>query len=109
MAKVLEKGYDGMVFTLNLEDDSEMECTVLMTFEEGGKEYMALHPLGDEFEEYDALIIEFSESESGAELEDIDDEDEYDKVFEKFVELFDEVFDEDGENYEIVEESFGRE
>lgn len=108
MSEIIKSGYEGMGFTLELEDGSNMECLVLMTFKAGDKEYMALHPVDEEFEETDVIIFRFSDGEKGAELEDIEDEEEYDMAFEEFEELFD-VLTEEEEEYEIIEESFGRE
>ena len=92
--------------TLTLEDDSEMECAILGTFDVDNSEYIALMPLDRE----EALIYKFAEHEDGqVELSLIEDEDEFEKVSEAFYEVFADEFEDDEdfeyeEDEEIIEE-----
>ena len=58
----IHEGEDGqMTVTLTLEDDSQLECIVLTTFEAAGKDYIALLPTnppeGEEGEVYLLSLI----------------------------------------------------
>ena len=72
--------------TLVLGDDTELLCDVLGIFEADDREYIALLPEGDE----EVLIYRYntSENEEGFELENIENDDEYDKVGDIFFSLF---------------------
>ena len=72
--------------TLVLDDDTELLCDVLGIFEADDREYIALLPEGDE----EVLIYRYntSENEEGFELENIESDDEYDKVGDIFFSLF---------------------
>lgn len=93
-----------MTITLELEDDTELECAVLAIFPMEDQQYIALTPATESeelelSEESEVFFYRFTEYENQEiELENIEDEDEYDKVAEAFDELldeqqFDEVFD----------------
>lgn len=69
---------------LTLDDDTEMECGILGVFEvEGleGKEYIALLPLEDET----VLLYEYKEVGDEIELNVIEDDDEFDQSFQRFL------------------------
>ena len=77
--------------TLTLDDDTEMECAILGIFEVEGiedKEYIALLPTEDET----VLLYQYREDENGEEmyLDNIQDDDEFEKVSAAFDELFNE-------------------
>jgi len=92
--------------TLTLEDDSEMECAVLTTFEADGKNYIALLPIeGIEAEEGEVFLYRFVENADGdPELENIESDEEYEAAAEAFDEWLDEQ-----EYDEIVGEDFDEE
>lgn len=82
--------------TLVLDDDSELVCDVLGVFEADGVEYIALLPEDDE----DVLVyryIENDDTEEGFELQNIESDEEYDRVSDVFFDLFydDEELDDD--------------
>lgn len=85
-----------MTITLELEDDTELECTVLAIFPVGEQQYVALTPATDEkeielSEESEVFFYRFTEYENEEiELENIEDEEEYEKVTDAFDELLDE-------------------
>ncbi len=89
--------------TLTLEDDSELECTIIGTFEAGGHEYIALLPMTDDEDEDgdgDVLLYRYiAEGEDGEpEIENIESDEEYEIAADAFDELLDEVdFEEDEE------------
>ena len=79
--------------TLTLDDDTELECSILGVFEvEGyeGREYIALLPLEDET----VLLYRYMEEDDEQFVLDvIEDDEEFEKVSETFSELFDEEDD----------------
>ena len=76
--------------TLTLDDDTELQCSILGVFDVEGiedKEYIALLPEDDET----VLIYKYKELENDEiELLTIEDDDEFDKVSAAFDSLFDE-------------------
>ncbi len=90
---------------LTLDDDTEIECHVLGTFEVDDVEYIALTPIDGEEEVY---LYRFEEDENGIDLINIEDDEEFETVSEAFYELFgDELYDEDYyEDYDEFEEDY---
>ena len=83
---------DHPTVTLTLEDDSELECAILGTFDVDNKEYIALVPLDSD----EAYIYKFVEHENGEiELSSINDEAEFQKASEAFYEVFADEFEDD--------------
>ena len=76
--------------TLTLDDDTELQCSILGVFDVEGiedKEYIALLPEDDET----VLIYQYKELENDEiELLTIEEDDEFDKVSAAFESLFDE-------------------
>ncbi|ABR46930.1 protein of unknown function DUF1292 [Alkaliphilus metalliredigens QYMF] len=77
---------------LMLDDNKELACTVLMVFDVGEKEYIALLPKeeGKSDEDQDVLLYEFKEDDEGLELFNIEDDAEFDAVSQAFFELVEE-------------------
>lgn len=78
--------------TLTLDNDEEMECAVLTIFTLDEQDYIALLPLNDddENEEREVFLYRFSEPTPGEpELDNIEDDDEYERVADKFDEWLD--------------------
>lgn len=78
--------------TLTLDNDEEMECAVLTIFTLDEQDYIALLPLNDddENEEGEVFLYRFSEPTPGEpELDNIEDDDEYERVADKFDEWLD--------------------
>ena len=90
---------DDMFVTLDLDDGSSVECQILTIFEADGRDYIALLPLdenGDSNEDGEVFIYRYSEdAEGNPSLENIEDDDEYDVVSDRFDELLDEAEFED--------------
>jgi len=87
--------------TLTLEDDSEVECAILGTFDVDNNEYIALVPLNSD----EALIYKFAEHGDGEiELSLIDDDYEFQKASEAFYEVFADDEDFEGEDFDDDEE-----
>ena len=89
--------------TLTLDDDSELLCDVIATFPAtvGGKEqmYVALLPT-DATPESEIYLYRFIEDGEDIDIQNIEDDEEFEIVSDKFDELldeeeFDELFDED--------------
>ena len=77
---------ESLTVTLTLENDEELECAVLTIFEADGREYIALLPLD---EVYLYRFIDNGEDEEPG-LENILDDDEFDRVSEVFNEWMEE-------------------
>ena len=92
---------DEMFVTLTLDDDTEVECTVITIFEAAGKDYIALLPIEDENEdEGEVYLYRYSEDAEGNPiLDNIESDDEYEVVADRFDEWLDEQ-----EYDEIVED-----
>ena len=90
---------DEMFVTLDLDDGSSVECQILTIFEADGRDYIALLPLdenGDDNEDGEVFIYRYSEdAEGNPSLENIEDDDEYEVVSDRFDELLDEAEFED--------------
>lgn len=92
---------DEMFVTLTLDDDTEVECIVITIFEAEGKDYIALLPIEDENEdEGEVYLYRYSEDAEGNPiLDNIESDDEYEVVADRFDEWLDEQ-----EYDEIVED-----
>lgn len=98
MAKNIKnpKNDEDMTVTLTLEDDKEVTCEIVTILEVEGKDYIVLYPLAEKGEpEYeDVWIYGYSEnpedSNEEPELRYIDDDEEYEKVAERYDEFLDE-------------------
>ena len=78
--------------TLTLENDETLDCLVLTIFNVGEKQYIALLPLGEdgESENGDVFLYRYYDSEDGEpELDNIEDDEEYEMVADKFDEWMD--------------------
>ena len=84
-----------MQVTLSLDDGSEVECAILTIFELEEQNYIALLPLdedGNENEEGEVFIYRYFEDEEGnPSLENIEDDEEYEAVADRFDEFLDEA------------------
>ena len=89
-----EDDADVMV-TLALDDGSSVECEILTIFDVGGSDYIALLPLsdsGEPNEEGEVYIYRYQEDDQGnPSLENIEDDEEYEAVADRFDELQDEA------------------
>lgn len=83
---------ENITVTLTLDDDSVVECAILTIFEVNEKDYIALLPLNDEGENEDGevYLYTYSQDASGSPvLGNIEDDDEYEAVADKFDEMLD--------------------
>lgn len=85
---------ESLTVTLTLENDEELECDVLTIFEVDGQQYIALLPLNDDGESEDGQIYLYRLTDNGKEeepgLENILDDEEFDRVSEAFNEWMEE-------------------
>ena len=83
---------DEMFVTLTLEDDTEVECVVITIFEAGDRDYIALLPTDDgDSEEGEVYLYRFAEDEEGnPSLSNIETDEEYEVVADRFDEWLDE-------------------
>lgn len=84
-----------ILVTLDLDDGSQVECEILTIFSVGEQDYIALLPLDDKGEPNDdgeVFIYRYSEDADGnPSLDNIQDDDEYEAVSDRFDELLDEA------------------
>ena len=66
-----------MYITLTLDDDSELECSVIAIFPADGRDYVALIPCNDSER---VFLYRFFCNDGNVELDNIEDDDEYDLV-----------------------------
>ncbi len=93
---------DEVTVTLTLDDDSELECRVVCIFPEADPKYIALLPMdGPDAEKGEVYLYKYLVSGSGEpELENITDDEEYERASDAFDEYldsaeFDELMDPD--------------
>ena len=78
-----------MIITLYLDNDEEVDCTVVNVFKVDGKQYIALLPV-EENEDGEVLIYRYTEKEDGeAVIDNIEDDDEYEAAADAFDEWLD--------------------
>ena len=77
-----------MFVTLDLDDGSQLECQILTIFDVDNQNYIALVPVDND----DEVIFYryFEDEECNPSLENIDHDDEFDAVSDRFDELLDE-------------------
>lgn len=85
---------EALTVTLTLDNDEELECAVLTIYEVDGQEYIALLPIeeedNDDDDEGEVFLYRYTEKEEGQpELENIEDDDEYERAADKFDEWLD--------------------
>jgi len=79
-------GEEMPTITLTLEDDTELECDVIGTFDSGDAEYIALVPIGEE----EVMLYRFVEDDEGnINLSLIESDEEFEMASKAFDELFD--------------------
>lgn len=90
-----EDGGSDMRVTLTMDDDSTVECEILTIFDVDDMNYIALLPLDekDEPNEDGEVFIYryFEDAEGNPSLENIESDDEYEAVADRFDELLDEA------------------
>lgn len=86
---------DDILVTLDMDDGSQVECEILTIFEVKGQDYIALLPLDEEgnpnAEGTVCTYRYFEDDEGNPSLENIDNDEEYEAVEERFDELLDEA------------------
>ena len=77
-----------MYVTLDLDDGSQLECQIVTIFEANDQNYIALAPTDNDEE---IIFYRYFEDEEGnPSLENIENDDEFDMVIDRFDELLDE-------------------
>ena len=77
-----------MFVTLDLDDGSQLECQILTIFDVDNQNYITLVPVDNDEE---VIFYRYFEDEEGnPSLENIDSDDEFDAVSDRFDELLDE-------------------
>ena len=86
---------EDMFVTLDMEDGTQTECEIITIFEAEGQDYIVLMPLDDDGEQNDdgtVYIFRYFEDEEGnPSLENIQSDEEFEIVEERFDELLDEA------------------
>ena len=84
---------ESLTVTLTLENNEELECAVLNIFEADEKEYIALLPLDENGDNTDGQIYLYRVIDNGEEeepgLENIEEDEEFDRVSAVFNEWLD--------------------
>ncbi len=93
----IDEGED-LVLTLEMEDGTTEDCIVLTIFPMDDKQYIALLPVDQaENEEHDVYLYGYTEDEDGNPiLSDIEDDDEFEAVCDRYDEI------EDEEDFELL-------
>ncbi len=90
---------EDILVTLEMDDGTTAECSILTIFDVNDQDYIALLPLdekGEPNEEGTIYLYRYQEDDEGnPSLENIADDDEYEAVEERFDELLDEAEFED--------------
>lgn len=90
----LEDDPDDYRVTLDLDDGTSVECAILTILEVDGQDYIVLVPVDENdepMEEGEVYIYRYYEDEDGTpSLENIDTEEEFEKVSDRFDEYLDE-------------------
>lgn len=102
MADNTQKNDDtDILVTLDLDDGTQVECEILTIFTADKRDYIALLPVdeaGEPNEDGEVYIYRYSEDADGTpSLENIEDDEEYEAVSDRFDELLDEAEFEDME------------
>ena len=92
--------HDENVLYLTLDDDTELKCHVVGLFDVEGKDYIALLTEGED----EVLIYNYIEDEEGIEILNIDDDEEFDKVSEAFLNEFADEIDIMDDDYDFDED-----
>jgi len=72
------------ILTITLEDDTELDCHILLTYDLEDKNYIALLPVDSE----EVYLYSYVELEDGElELSNIEDKDEFSKAADEFYDL----------------------
>ncbi len=83
-----------IMVTITLDDDTEINCVVLTTFEAGGRNYIAVLPQpeeGKEEEDSEVYLYRFETDSDGQPLlTNIESDEEYEIVADAFDEILDE-------------------
>ncbi|MGN0170111.1 MAG: DUF1292 domain-containing protein [Lachnospiraceae bacterium] len=87
---------DDVMVTLSLDDGTELDCEILTIFELEGQDYIVLEPqeqaLDPDCEECEVFVYRyFEKGDDDYYLENIQNEEEYEKVSDYIDELFDEI------------------
>ena len=102
-----EDDTDVMV-TVTLEDDTELDCEILIIFEADGQDYIALLPVdeeGNSLEDMGILLYRYFETEDGTPvLDNIESDEEAAFVSEVFEELLNDELEEMEEDEEEEDE-----
>lgn len=94
MANELEDDPNDYRVTLELEDDTTMECAIMTILEVDNQDYIVLVPVDEDDEPMeggDVFIYRYSEDADGTPaLGNIEDDEEFEKVSDRFDEFLDE-------------------
>jgi uncharacterized protein YrzB (UPF0473 family) len=91
----VDENDDDVVVTINMDDGTDVTCEILTIFDVGEQDYIALLPLeedGTPVSDDTVYIYRYFEDEDGTpSLENIQSDEEYEAVEERFDELLDEA------------------
>ena len=98
-SKETDDNMEDLRVTLNMDDGTDVECRILTIFDVGTQDYIALLPLdadGNDNEDGEVFIYRYAEDADGnPSLDNIEYDEEYEAVSDRFDELLDEeLYDE---------------
>lgn len=98
-SKETDDNMEDLRVTLNMDDGTDVECRILTIFDVGTQDYIALLPLdadGNDNEDGEVFIYRYAEDADGnPSLDNIESDEEYEAVSDRFDELLDEeLYDE---------------
>ena len=81
--------------TLTLDNDETVECAILTIFPVNDRDYIALLPLDEngENEDGEVYIYRYDNSTGSPVLENIEDDEEYEKIGNMFLERLNQLYD----------------
>lgn len=84
-------GQEHETVKLTFEDGNEVECNILGIFDVDEREYIALLPMGED----EVIIYRYAEIDGQAKLDQIESDEEYEKVGKALFDLFEDGEEED--------------
>ncbi|NLK21650.1 MAG: DUF1292 domain-containing protein [Epulopiscium sp.] len=95
-----DHNHDEEIIYLTLDDDTELKCNIIGTFELDNKDYIALLPEGED----QILLYGYKEEKDEICIINIDDDDEFDKVSDVFMDEFADEIESMDEDYDFDED-----
>ena len=87
---------EDVMVTLELDDGTQLPCEILSIFDIDDQSYIVIEPqeqaLDPETDEYDIFVYRYFEEGDNYRLENIDNDEEYERVADRLDEMMDEAY-----------------